>query len=61
MCASGVGSDAYSPLVVSVADEHFHPYLHWLEALIHQTADSLDRMLGLKPWSWRAPRVCPGA
>ncbi|MFO0801920.1 MAG: sugar phosphate isomerase/epimerase family protein [Gemmataceae bacterium] len=28
--------------------EYFHPYLHWPEALIHQTADSLDRMLGLK-------------
>jgi L-ribulose-5-phosphate 3-epimerase len=28
--------------------EYFHPYLHWPEALIHQTADSLDRMLGIK-------------
>lgn len=28
--------------------EYFHPYMHWPEALIHQTADSLDRMLGLK-------------
>ena len=28
--------------------EYFHPYQHWPEALIHQTADSLDRMLGLK-------------
>jgi hypothetical protein len=28
--------------------EYFHPYLHWPEALIYQTADSLDRMLGLK-------------
>lgn len=28
--------------------EYFHPYLHFPEALIHQTADSLDRMLGLK-------------
>jgi len=28
--------------------EYFHPYLHYPEALIHQTADSLDRMLGLK-------------
>lgn len=26
--------------------EYFHPYLHWPEALIHQTSDSLDRMLG---------------
>ncbi len=28
--------------------EYFHPYAHWPEALIYQTADSLDRMLGLK-------------
>ena len=28
--------------------EYFHPYQHWPEALVHQTADSLDRMLGLK-------------
>ena len=28
--------------------EYFHPYLHFPEALIYQTADSLDRMLGLK-------------
>jgi len=28
--------------------EYFHPYLHFPEALIHQTADSLDRMLGIK-------------
>jgi hexulose-6-phosphate isomerase len=28
--------------------EYFHPYRHYPEALIHQTADSLDRMLGLK-------------
>ena len=28
--------------------EYFHPYAHYPEALIHQTADSLDRMLGLK-------------
>jgi hexulose-6-phosphate isomerase len=28
--------------------EYFHPYLHWPEALIHQTGDSLDRMLGRK-------------
>jgi hexulose-6-phosphate isomerase len=28
--------------------EYFHPYMHWPEALIHQTADSLDRMLGSK-------------
>ncbi len=28
--------------------EYFHPYLHWPEALVYQTADSLDRMLGKK-------------
>lgn len=28
--------------------EYFHPYLHHPEALIYQTADSLDRMLGRK-------------
>jgi hexulose-6-phosphate isomerase len=28
--------------------EYFHPYQHWPEALVYQTADSLDRMLGLK-------------
>jgi L-ribulose-5-phosphate 3-epimerase len=26
--------------------EYFHPYLHYPEALVHQTSDSLDRMLG---------------
>ena len=26
--------------------EYFHPYSHWPEALIYQTGDSLDRMLG---------------
>jgi hexulose-6-phosphate isomerase len=26
--------------------EYFHPYLHYPEALIYQTSDSLDRMLG---------------
>jgi L-ribulose-5-phosphate 3-epimerase len=30
--------------------EYFHPYLHYPEALIYQTSDSLDRMLG-KPRS----------
>ena len=29
--------------------EYFHPYAHFPEALIYQTADSLDRMLGIKP------------
>ncbi|MCA9063029.1 MAG: TIM barrel protein [Planctomycetaceae bacterium] len=27
--------------------EYFHPFLHYPEALIHQTADSLNRMLGI--------------
>jgi len=27
--------------------EYFHPYPHYPEALVHQTADSLDRMLGI--------------
>jgi hexulose-6-phosphate isomerase len=31
-----------------LAFEYFHPYAHWPEALVYQTADSLDRMLGLK-------------
>lgn len=26
--------------------EYFHPYDHWPEALVYQTSDSLDRMLG---------------
>jgi L-ribulose-5-phosphate 3-epimerase len=28
--------------------EYFHPYQYWPEALIYQTSDSLDRMLGRK-------------
>jgi hexulose-6-phosphate isomerase len=28
--------------------EYFHPYEHYPEALVYQTADSLDRMLGIK-------------
>jgi hexulose-6-phosphate isomerase len=28
--------------------EYFHPYPHWPEALIYQTSDGLDRMLGRK-------------
>jgi hexulose-6-phosphate isomerase len=28
--------------------EYFHPYAHFPEALVYQTADSLDRMLGRK-------------
>jgi len=31
-----------------VTFEYFHPYPHYPEALIYQTADSLDRMLGEK-------------
>ncbi|MCA9051924.1 MAG: sugar phosphate isomerase/epimerase, partial [Planctomycetaceae bacterium] len=27
--------------------EYFHPYLHYPEALIHQTGDSLNRLLGI--------------
>lgn len=29
-----------------VTFEYFHPYLHYPEALIHQTSDSLNRILG---------------
>ena len=28
--------------------EYFHPYQHFPEALVYQTSDSLDRMLGIK-------------
>jgi hexulose-6-phosphate isomerase len=28
--------------------EYFHPYQHWPEALVYQTSDSLDRMMGRK-------------
>jgi hexulose-6-phosphate isomerase len=31
-----------------VTFEYFHPYTHYPEALIHQTGDSLDRILGRK-------------
>ncbi len=37
-----VGYDQY------LTFEYFHPYQHYPEALIYQTADSLDRMLGIK-------------
>lgn len=33
-----------------VTFEYFHPYQHFPEALIFQTSDSLDRMLGRKAW-----------
>ncbi len=37
-----VGYDGY------LTFEYFHPYQHYPEALVYQTSDSLDRMLGLK-------------
>lgn len=37
-----IGYDGY------LTFEYFHPYLHYPEALIFQTADSLDRLLGQK-------------
>lgn len=37
-----IGYDGY------LTFEYFHPYLHYPEALVYQTADSLDRMLGIK-------------
>ncbi|MEZ6041749.1 MAG: sugar phosphate isomerase/epimerase family protein [Planctomycetaceae bacterium] len=37
-----IGYDGY------LTFEYFHPYLHHPEALIYQTGDSLDRMLGIK-------------
>ncbi|MBI2479714.1 MAG: sugar phosphate isomerase/epimerase, partial [Planctomycetia bacterium] len=37
-----VGYDQY------LTFEYFHPYQHYPEALIYQTSDSLDRMLGRK-------------
>jgi L-ribulose-5-phosphate 3-epimerase len=36
----GIGYQGY------VTFEYFHPYLHYPEALVYQTSDSLDRMLG---------------
>ncbi|MEL6107749.1 MAG: sugar phosphate isomerase/epimerase family protein [Planctomycetota bacterium] len=38
----GVGYDGY------LTFEYFHPFQHHPEALIYQTADSLDRLLGIK-------------
>ncbi|MGB0599197.1 MAG: sugar phosphate isomerase/epimerase family protein [Rubripirellula sp.] len=38
----GINYDGY------LTFEYFHPYAHFPEALIYQTADSLDRMLGVK-------------
>ena len=37
-----VGYDGY------LTFEYFHPYQHYPEALVYQTSDSLDRMLGVK-------------
>ncbi|QDV14117.1 L-ribulose-5-phosphate 3-epimerase UlaE [Rosistilla oblonga] len=37
-----IGYDSY------LTFEYFHPYQHFPEALVYQTADSLDRMLGIK-------------
>ena len=31
--------------------EYFHPYEHFPEALVFQTSDSLDRMLGRKVYA----------
>jgi L-ribulose-5-phosphate 3-epimerase len=39
---AGVGYDGY------LTFEYFHPYQHYPEALVYQTSDSLDRMLGRK-------------
>ncbi len=39
---AGVGYGGY------VTFEYFHPFLHYPEALIHQSSDALDRILGRK-------------
>jgi L-ribulose-5-phosphate 3-epimerase len=39
----GLEREAYEGYVTF---EYFHPYIHYPEALIYQTSDSLDRMLG---------------
>ena len=39
---AAIGYDSY------LTFEYFHPFNHYPEALIHQTSDSLDRMLGRK-------------
>jgi hydroxypyruvate isomerase len=47
----------YPPIMRAIAEtgykgfltfEYFHPYTHYPEALIWQTSDSLDRILGRK-------------
>jgi len=40
-----VGYDGY------LTFEYFHPYQHFPEALVYQTSDSLDRMLGIKQFT----------
>ena len=42
LCAAATGYSGH------VTFEYFHPFLHYPEALIHQTSDSLDRILGRK-------------
>ena len=44
----GIGAPLTLVLGGYLTFEYFHPYQHFPEALIYQTADSLDRMLGLK-------------
>ena len=38
----GVGYEGY------VTFEYFHPFLHYPEALIEQSSDALDRILGAR-------------
>jgi hexulose-6-phosphate isomerase len=42
---SVVGYDGY------LTFEYFHPYEHYPEALVFQTSDSMDRMLGRKVYT----------
>jgi hexulose-6-phosphate isomerase len=42
-----LGATGYSGYVTF---EYFHPYEHYPEALVFQTSDSLDRMLGRKAY-----------
>jgi len=42
---STVGYDGY------LTFEYFHPYEHYPEALVFQTSDSMDRMLGRKVYT----------
>jgi hexulose-6-phosphate isomerase len=45
----GVGYEGY------LTFEYFHPFLHYPEALIEQTSDALDRILGKKGAKKRSP------